>query len=93
MARKCLEGAVFGRYVAALRQALVTAIDPAEIGVLHLQHLTFGATPALIWALPAHPRLALVRYSPAHVVTGKDLNSQVRKVAGQVLGNLEKGRA
>ncbi|WP_409235045.1 hypothetical protein [Streptomyces sp. PA5.6] len=37
--------------------------------------------------------LYVERYSPAHVVTEKDLNSQVRKVAGQVLGNLEKGRA
>ncbi|MEI5099409.1 glycosyltransferase family 4 protein [Streptomyces sp. PmtG] len=57
---KCLEGAAFSRYVAALRQALVTAIDPAQIGVLHLQHLTFGATPALLRALPSHPRIALV---------------------------------
>ncbi|MEU8958494.1 glycosyltransferase family 4 protein [Streptomyces sp. NPDC048518] len=57
---KCLEGTVFNRYVAALRQALVTAIDPAQIGVLHLQHLTFGATPALLRALPTHPRIALV---------------------------------
>ncbi|WHM38252.1 glycosyltransferase family 4 protein [Streptomyces sp. BPTC-684] len=57
---KCLEGTGFSRYVAALRQALVAAIDPAQIGVLHLQHLTFGATPALLRALPAHPRIALV---------------------------------
>ncbi|WP_210593651.1 glycosyltransferase family 4 protein [Streptomyces sp. GESEQ-35] len=57
---KCLNGARFGRYVAALRQALVTSIDPADIGVLHLQHLTFGATPALIRALPKHPRIVLV---------------------------------
>lgn len=60
VAGKCLEGAAFSRYVAALRRALVTAIDPAQIGVLHLQHLTFGATPALLRALPAHPRIALV---------------------------------
>ncbi|MBO0515771.1 glycosyltransferase family 4 protein, partial [Streptomyces beijiangensis] len=57
---KCLEGAAFSRYVATLRRALITAIDPAQIGVLHLQHLTFGATPALIRALPTHPRIALV---------------------------------
>lgn len=42
---KCLEGAGFNRYVAALRQALLAAINPAQVGVLHLQHLTFGATP------------------------------------------------
>ncbi|MFD4610643.1 glycosyltransferase family 4 protein [Streptomyces sp. NPDC058440] len=57
---KCLEGPAFGRYVAALRRALAAAIDPAQIGLLHLQHLTFGATPALIRALPLHPRIALV---------------------------------
>lgn len=57
---KCLEGIAFRRYVAALRSALASAIDPNRIGVLHLQHLTFGATPALIRALPTHPRIALV---------------------------------
>ncbi|MFJ8154290.1 glycosyltransferase family 4 protein [Streptomyces sp. NPDC094468] len=57
---KCLEGSAFGRYVGALRRALAMAIDPAQIGVLHLQHLAFGATPALMRALPLHPRIALV---------------------------------
>ncbi|KUL33841.1 glycosyltransferase [Streptomyces sp. NRRL F-4489] len=57
---KCLAGPAFGQYVAALRRALTTAVDPSRIGVLHLQHLTFGATPALVRALPAHPRIALV---------------------------------
>ncbi|MGC9501817.1 glycosyltransferase family 4 protein [Streptomyces sp. WG7] len=57
---KCLEGPAFGRYVAALRQALRAAIDPTQIRVLHLHHLAFGATPALMRALPAHPRIALI---------------------------------
>ncbi|MFG3268549.1 glycosyltransferase family 4 protein [Streptomyces bobili] len=57
---KCLHGPAFGRCVLALRRVLTAALDPARIGVLHLQHLTFGATPALIRALPAHPRIALV---------------------------------
>ncbi|MEU6403045.1 glycosyltransferase family 4 protein [Streptomyces sp. NPDC046985] len=57
---KCLEGSAFGRYVAALRRALAMAIDPAQIGVLHLQHLSFGAAPALMRALPLQPRIALV---------------------------------
>ncbi|WKX72165.1 glycosyltransferase family 4 protein [Streptomyces sp. XD-27] len=60
VAGKCLEGPAFDRYVAALREALASAIDPSQIGVLHLQHLAFGATPALLRALPAHPRIALV---------------------------------
>ncbi|CAM5632808.1 hypothetical protein GCM10010329_22620 [Streptomyces spiroverticillatus] len=57
---KCLDGPAFGRYVTALRRALTTTIDPSQIDVLHLQHLTFGATAALLRALPAHPRIALV---------------------------------
>ncbi|MEU3460396.1 glycosyltransferase family 4 protein [Streptomyces sp. NPDC006733] len=60
VAGKCLDGPDFGRYVLALRTALSTALDPAQIGVLHLQNLTSGATPALIRALPQHPRIALV---------------------------------
>ncbi|MER6531756.1 glycosyltransferase family 4 protein [Streptomyces sp. NPDC001508] len=60
VAGKCLEGTAFSRYVTALRGALTVAVDPTQIDVLHLQHLAFGATPALIRALPAHPRIALV---------------------------------
>ncbi|MYV65965.1 glycosyltransferase [Streptomyces sp. SID2131] len=57
---KCLEGPAFSRYVATLRRALATALNPSQIDVLHLHHLAFGATPALMRALPAHPRIALV---------------------------------
>ncbi|MFG2836928.1 glycosyltransferase family 4 protein [Streptomyces zaomyceticus] len=57
---KCLEGPAFNRYVASLRRALTAAIDPSRIDVLHLHHLAFGATPALMRALPTHPRIALV---------------------------------
>ncbi|MEV5437793.1 glycosyltransferase family 4 protein [Streptomyces sp. NPDC052682] len=60
VAGKCLEGTAFSRYVATLRRALTAAVDATQIDVLHLQHLAFGATPALIRALPAHPRIALV---------------------------------
>ncbi|WP_328440607.1 glycosyltransferase family 4 protein [Streptomyces sp. NBC_00444] len=57
---KCLSGPPFTQYVHGLRRALFHQIDPSDIGALHLQHLTFGATPALIRALPDHPRIALV---------------------------------
>jgi glycosyltransferase involved in cell wall biosynthesis len=57
---KCLSGPPFTAYVNALRRALTQGIDPASIDVLHLQHLAFGGTPALVRALPAHPRIALV---------------------------------
>ncbi|MEV4921620.1 glycosyltransferase family 4 protein [Streptomyces roseoverticillatus] len=57
---KCLDGVAFHRYVVGLGRALSETIDPDQVGVLHLQHLTFGATPALLRALPAHPSIALV---------------------------------
>ncbi|AZP22881.1 glycosyltransferase [Streptomyces aquilus] len=57
---KCLAGAPFTAYVNTLRRTLAQHIDPARVDVLHLQHLAFGATPALMRALPAHPRIALV---------------------------------
>lgn len=57
---KCLSGPPFTAYVNALRRELADRIDSSEADVLHLQHLTFGATPALIRALPARPRIALV---------------------------------
>ncbi|MCX4822454.1 glycosyltransferase family 4 protein [Streptomyces sp. NBC_01142] len=59
-AGKCLNGPPFHRYVASLRHALTSTLDPSRISVLHLQHLTFGGTPALLRALPRHPRIALV---------------------------------
>jgi glycosyltransferase involved in cell wall biosynthesis len=57
---KGLGGPDFRTYVHALKRALTIALDPTDIAVVHLQHLTFGATPALIRALPNHPRIALV---------------------------------
>ncbi|MFE6481772.1 glycosyltransferase family 4 protein [Streptomyces sp. NPDC057757] len=59
-AGKCLSGPPFTTYVNALRQVLAQRIDPSSVDVLHLQHLAFGGTPALMRALPAHPRIALV---------------------------------
>lgn len=39
---------------------MTSAIDPTEIGIIHLLHLSFGAKPALLRTLPAPPRLAFV---------------------------------
>jgi hypothetical protein len=52
---KCLEGPAFGRYVAALRTSLTAVLDTAQISVVHLQHLAFGATPALMRGRPPPP--------------------------------------
>ncbi|MGM9467120.1 glycosyltransferase family 4 protein [Streptomyces murinus] len=57
---KCLAGPPFTTYVNALRKSLAQRLDPSAVDIVHLQHLAFGGTPALIRALPAHPRLALV---------------------------------
>ncbi|MCC3773613.1 glycosyltransferase family 4 protein, partial [Streptomyces sp. UNOB3_S3] len=80
---KCLDGPAFHRYVAALQRALTEAIDPDQVGVLHLQHLAFGATPALIRALPEHPRIALVHgtdllFAEAHRDQHQVLSDTVR---------------
>ncbi|GAB2918824.1 glycosyltransferase family 4 protein [Nonomuraea fastidiosa] len=57
---KCLDGAQFWEYVDRLRATLAESVRPDVIDVVHLQHLTFGATPALIRLLPRHPAIALV---------------------------------
>lgn len=57
---KCVNGLPFWSYVKTLRRALAPHIDPSDVAAVHLQHLAFGATPALIELLPKHPRLALV---------------------------------
>ncbi|MYV98200.1 glycosyltransferase family 4 protein [Streptomyces sp. SID3343] len=83
VAGKCLSGAPFSHYVTALQRALALAIDTSRIDVLHLQHLTFGATPALTRALPRHPRIALVHgtdllYARAHRTQLRVLRETVR---------------
>jgi glycosyltransferase involved in cell wall biosynthesis len=57
---KCLEGRAFDGYVEKLRAAIASAIRPEDVGTLHLHHLAFGASPALLQALPAARRIALV---------------------------------
>jgi glycosyltransferase involved in cell wall biosynthesis len=57
---KCLEGRAFDGYVEKLRAAIASAIQPEDVSTLHLHHLAFGASPALLRALPAARRIALV---------------------------------
>lgn len=80
---KCLDEPAFSNYVRALRNALAARLRPSRIDVVHLQHLTFGATPALIRALPAHPRIALVHgtdllFAEAHPGQLRTLRETVR---------------
>jgi len=60
VAGKQLDGPGFWSYVDALAAALRDRFDPAGFAAVHWQHLSFGATPALLRAFPDHPRIALV---------------------------------
>lgn len=57
---KSIDGTAYGAYVARLARALATAAKAADIGVVHLHHLTYGAAPALLQTFPRHPHIALV---------------------------------
>jgi glycosyltransferase involved in cell wall biosynthesis len=74
---KCLQGRAFDAYVERLRAAVASAIQPEHVSTLHLHHLAFGASPALLQALPAARRIALIhgtdllyaeRYRDQHAV-------------------------
>ncbi|MFI6713575.1 glycosyltransferase family 4 protein [Nonomuraea sp. NPDC050478] len=80
---KCLDGPSFHAYVTRLRDQLAERVDARQIATVHLQHLTFGATPALIRLLPDHPRLALVHgtdllFAAAHRTQHRVLHQTVR---------------
>ncbi|WP_371679603.1 glycosyltransferase family 4 protein [Streptomyces sp. NBC_01276] len=57
---KQLDGEGFWSYVDRLTDALTTRFPPADQDVVHLQHLAFGATPALLRGYPKQPAIALV---------------------------------
>src|ERR1700689_822634 len=57
---KCVDGTSFRHYVSALAESIAATISPPEGAVAHLQHLAFGASPALIAAFPRMTKIALV---------------------------------
>lgn len=57
---KQLEGPGFWAYVNELTAAIRHRFRPDDYALVHLQHLAFGATPALLRAFPDHPHVALV---------------------------------
>jgi glycosyltransferase involved in cell wall biosynthesis len=59
VAGKQLDGPGFWTYVDNLTKAIQQRYTD-DYDVVHLQHLSFGATPALLRAFPSHPHLALV---------------------------------
>lgn len=57
---KAVSGAAFWSYVDRLGTAIRNRFATADHDVLHLQHLTFGATAALQRVFPDRPMIALV---------------------------------
>lgn len=57
---KQVGGPGFWLYVNDLADAIRLRFSPADHQVVHLQHLAFGATPALLRAFPHHPHIAVV---------------------------------
>ncbi|WP_204358928.1 glycosyltransferase family 4 protein [Streptosporangium sp. 'caverna'] len=57
---KALSGVSFWSYVERLVAAVKKRFGTTDYEVLHLQHLTFGATPALQRAFPEQAKIALV---------------------------------
>lgn len=74
---KCLIGPRFWTYVRALSTAMASVLRPDDGAVTHLQHLTFGATPALLRALPRHPSIALVHGTDLLCATSNATQRQV----------------
>lgn len=55
---KCIQGPAFRHYVTRLAEQLRRQAPTPDI--LHLQHLAFGASPALVTAFPATPSISLI---------------------------------
>lgn len=87
---KCLEGPPFWRYVTALAACLVSTVEPPDGAVVHLQHLAFGASPALVDAFPELRRIALVHgtdllFAEAHPTQLRVLQRLVEAAAAIVV--------
>jgi glycosyltransferase involved in cell wall biosynthesis len=57
---KCLTGPRFWAYIDELATHLMALLKTSDVALAHLQHVAFGATPALLRALPGVPSIALV---------------------------------
>lgn len=57
---KTLDGPGFWTYADKLRVAITERFSAVHYDVMHLQHLAFGATPALQRAFPELPQIAIV---------------------------------
>ncbi|MGH3752555.1 MAG: glycosyltransferase family 4 protein [Pseudonocardiaceae bacterium] len=87
---KCLVGPPFWRYVTELTTRLTAMINPPGGAVVHLQHLAFGAAPALIDTFPKLRRIALVHgtdllFAQAHPTQLRVLHRVVDTAAAAIV--------
>ena len=83
---KQLDGPGFQAYVEDLAAAIRRRFRPADYGIVHLQHLAFGATPALLRAFPHHPSLALVHGTDLLFAADHPTQAGVLREAAAVAG-------
>ncbi|MEV0129583.1 glycosyltransferase [Dactylosporangium sp. NPDC050688] len=76
-ADKALSGPAFRSYVQKLEASIGAAFTMEDYHVVHLQHLTFGATPALLSALPHAATIALVHGTDLLVAAEDRTQAQV----------------
>ncbi|MEV6524581.1 glycosyltransferase family 4 protein [Longispora sp. NPDC051575] len=79
---KTLDGAGFHTYTDRLTLAVKARFGTEHYDVAHLQHLTFGATPALLRAFPDIPHVAIVHgtdllFAETHPTQAEVLRSTV----------------
>jgi glycosyltransferase involved in cell wall biosynthesis len=86
---KSVDDPPFGSYVRALATALAAAVTPPDEAIMHLQHLAFGASPALLEAFPRLPAIALVHgtdllFAEAHTTQARVLH-RVAEAAARIV--------
>jgi glycosyltransferase involved in cell wall biosynthesis len=87
---KCLTGPKFWAYIDELATHLTALLRTSDVALAHLQHVAFGATPALLRALPSIPSIALVHgtdllHAAAHDTQHQVLQHTVSKATAVVV--------
>ncbi|MFJ6199263.1 glycosyltransferase family 4 protein [Micromonospora sp. NPDC092111] len=90
---KTLDAPGFWTYTEKLSVAVRERFDPAHVDVMHLQHLAFGATPALQRAFPELPQIAVVHgtdllFAESHPTQAEVLRSTARTADAVVVPTL-----
>ena len=83
---KQVGGPGFWQYVDDLAKVIGLRFRPEDHHVVHLQHLAFGATPALLRAFPDHPHIALVHGTDLLFAADHPTQGQVLREAAAAAG-------